>query len=65
MTFSDLYIRFVAEGDVKAYHIDRSKPLLSYFGEREIGSLTRNDVIRYRKLRRDQTLQFAGGTAPL
>jgi len=54
LTFSELYVRFVAEGDVKAYHIDRGKPLLSYFGNGKIGGLTRNDVIRYRKLRHEQ-----------
>lgn len=53
MTFAELYTRFLADGDVKPYHLDRSKPLLAYFGEAAIGGLNRNDVIRYRKERHE------------
>jgi integrase len=51
MTFDELYTRFLAEGDVKPYHIDRAKFLLGFFGDMAIGRINRNDVIRYRKER--------------
>ena len=54
VTFSEVYTLFLAEGDVKPYHLDRGKHLLGFFGEMEVGRITRNDVIRYRKLRHEE-----------
>jgi len=51
MTFAELYARFLAEGDVKAYHKDRAKAFLSFFAEMQIGRVTKNDIVRYRKQR--------------
>ena len=51
MLFGELYARFLAEGDVKAYHIERSKMFLPFFTEMPIGQITRNDIARYRKQR--------------
>ena len=62
MTFSEVYTRFVAEGDVKPYHLDRGKHLLGFFGEMEVGRITRNDVIRYRKLRHEEFRARQKGT---
>jgi len=49
MPFGELYARFLAEGEVKPYHIERSRLFLPFFTEMEIGQITRNDIIRYRK----------------
>jgi integrase len=54
MTFSKVYALFLAEGDVKPYHIDRAKFLLGFFGDLSVGRITRNDVIRYRKMRHEE-----------
>jgi integrase len=54
MSFGELYARFLAEGEVKAYHLDRARQLLPYFSETAIGQITRNDVTRYRKYRHDE-----------
>jgi integrase len=51
MPFGELYGRFLAEGDVKAYHRDRAKMLLAFFSEMPIGTITKNDIARYRKYR--------------
>jgi len=51
MPFGELYARFLAEGDVKPYHIERGKQFLPYFADRPIGQITKNDVVRYRKER--------------
>lgn len=57
MLFGELYARFLAEGDVKAYHIERSKMFLPFFTEMPIGQITRNDITRYRKLRHAEHLR--------
>jgi integrase len=49
MTFAELYTRFLAEADVKPYHLDRAKFLLRFFGDMAVGRINRNDVIRYRR----------------
>lgn len=54
LTFAEVYSRFLAEGDVKPYHLDRGKHLLGFFGEMEVGRITRNDAIRYRKMRHEE-----------
>jgi integrase len=51
MTFGELYTRFLAEGDVKRHHLDRAKHFLGFFDNLPIGRITRNDAIRYRKVR--------------
>jgi integrase len=57
MTFGELYTRFLAEGEVKAYHLDRSKLFLTFFTNMQIGQITRNDIARYRKHRHEEYLQ--------
>lgn len=54
MPFGELYARFLAEGDVKAYHRDRAKLLLPFFAETPIGTITKNDIARYRKHRHEE-----------
>ncbi len=54
MTFVELYTRFLAEGEVKVYHIERSKLFLPFFSDMEIGQITRNDIARYRKHRQQE-----------
>ena len=56
MIFGELYTRFLAEGEVKAYHIERSKLFLPFFTDMQIGRITRNDIARYRKQRHEQYL---------
>jgi integrase len=51
MTFDEVFSRFLAEADVKAFHTERSKYFLGFFGDLKVGRITRNDAIRYRKLR--------------
>jgi len=54
MAVAELYARFLAEGDPKPYHTDRAKFLLGFFGEMQVGRITRNDVIRYRRMRHQE-----------
>jgi len=54
MTFGELFARFLADGEVKLFHIERSKAFLPYFAEKPIGEITKNEVIRYRKERHKQ-----------
>ena len=56
MLFGELWARFLAEGDVKNYHIERSKLFLPFFTEMQIGQITRNDIARYRKQRHAEYL---------
>jgi hypothetical protein len=51
MPLAELWARFLAEGEVKAYHRDRAKLLLLFFAEMPIGQITKNDIARYRKQR--------------
>jgi integrase len=53
MSFSELYARFLADGDVKPHHVERAKHFLGFFSEMSIGRITKNDVLRYRKLRKE------------
>ena len=57
MAFGELYARFLAEGEVKAYHLERSKMFLPFFSEMQLGQITRNEVIRYRKHRHAEYLR--------
>jgi integrase len=57
MTFAELYARFLAEGDVKAYHKDRAKLFLPFFAGMPIGRITKNDIARYRKQRQADYLR--------
>jgi integrase len=54
MTMAELYARFLAEGEVKAYHLERAKQFLPFFAETPIGRITKNDIARYRKYRQDE-----------
>ena len=51
MTFEELYVRFLAEADVRPHHLDRAKHFLPFFAELRIGQITKNDAVRYRKYR--------------
>jgi integrase len=50
-TFSELTARFLAEGQVRPFHLDRLKVLLPYFGETPIGRITKNLAIAFRRHR--------------
>jgi integrase len=54
MKFGDLFARFIADGDVKPFHVERSKAFLPYFANVAIGEITKNEVTRYRKERHKQ-----------
>jgi integrase len=56
MTFGELYTRFLAEGEVKTYHIERSRQFLPFFSEMSIGQISKNDIARYRKHRHQEHL---------
>jgi len=61
MTFGELYARFVAEGNAKEYHRDRAKYVLDFFSKLEVGRITRNDVLRFRKLRQAEYAKLRPG----
>lgn len=54
MKFGELFARFLADGEVKQFHIERSRAFLPYFAEVPIGEITKNEITRYRKERRKQ-----------
>ena len=54
MKFEELFARFLADGEVKQFHVERSKSFLPYFAEIPIGEITKNEIIRYRKERHKQ-----------
>lgn len=54
MKFAELFARFLAEGDAKPYHTERAKQFLGYFAPMPIGTITKNDIVRYRKHRHDE-----------
>jgi integrase len=54
MKFGELFARFLADGDVKPFHIERSKAFLPYFANAAIGEITKNEITRYRKERHKQ-----------
>ena len=57
MLFDELTARFLANGNPKAYHLDRLKILLPFFGSRPIGRINRNLALEYRAWRhREKTL---------
>lgn len=51
MPFKELSARFIAEGSPRAYHLDRLKLLLPFFGEVPIGSIHKGLVREYRSRR--------------
>jgi integrase len=60
MPFAELWARFLAEGEAKAYHRDRAKQFLSFFADMPIGQITKNDIARYRKQRHADHLRRQG-----
>jgi len=54
MSFGELFSRFLADGEVKLFHVERSKAFLPYFAEKPIGAITKNEIIRYRRERHKQ-----------
>jgi len=64
MAFGELYARFLAEGEVKAYHLERSKMFLPFFSETAICQITRNEIARYRKHRHAEHLRSQGKEPP-
>lgn len=54
MKFGDLFARFLVDGEVNRFHIERSKVFLPYFAEMSICEITKNEIIRYRKIRHKQ-----------
>jgi integrase len=54
MKFGELFARFLSDGEVKLFHVERSKAFLPYFAELPIGEITKNEIIRYRKERHKQ-----------
>lgn len=67
MPFAELWARFLAGGDVKAYHKERAKQFLPFFAEMPIGQITKNDIARYRKMRHSDHLdrQYSDDPKPL
>jgi len=63
MSFGELYVRFLAEGDVKPHHLDRAKHFLPFFERLPIGRITKNDAIRYRKYRQEEHHEQSEETA--
>jgi len=61
MTFGELYARFVAEGNAREYHRDRAKYVIDFFAKLEVGRITRNDVLRYRRLRQAEYRKLKPG----
>lgn len=57
MTFGELYARFLAEGEVRPHHIERSRVILPFFSEMEIGQISKNDMARFRKFRHEVHIQ--------
>jgi len=53
MPFGELYAKFLAEAYVKPHHTERAKHFLGFFSEMPIGTITKNDVVRYRRLRHE------------
>ena len=53
-TFNELTARFLAEAQVRSFHLDRLKVLLPYFGETPIGRITKNLAIAFRRHRHSQ-----------
>lgn len=64
MTFGELYTRFLADGEVKAHHLDRAKHFLPFFCDLRLGDATKNDVARYRKFRHENHLASQTGEHP-
>jgi integrase len=56
MTFGALYARFLANGSAKAWHIDRSKPLLPYWSDLPIGRIHKSLAVDYRRKRHAEKL---------
>lgn len=54
MTFEELVVRFMAQAGAKAWHLDRLKLLLPFFGEYRIGRITKNLAREYRKARHER-----------
>jgi integrase len=50
-TLTELWILFLAEGDCKAWHKDRIKVLLPYFGAMPIGRIHKSMAVDYRRRR--------------
>lgn len=53
-TFTELTARFLAEAQVRQFHLDRLKVLLPYFGDTAIGRITKNLAIAFRRHRHSQ-----------
>jgi integrase len=64
MPFSELYARFLAEGEVKPHHLDRAKRFLPFFSETPIARITKNDMARYRKHRHAEHLRRQDNEVP-
>jgi integrase len=64
MPFSELYARFLAEGEVKPHHLGRAKQFLPFFSETPIARITKNDIARYRKHRHAEHLERQDKEAP-
>ena len=53
MTFSELAARFIADGSPQPYHIDRLKLLLPYWGDTQLGRITKAGAREYRAYRHE------------
>lgn len=51
MTFGELAARFLAEGELRAWHVDRLTQLLPYWGETPIGRIHKSMATDYRRRR--------------
>lgn len=62
MKFSELAARFLADGSPRPYHIDRLKLLLPYWGETEIGRITKAAARAYRTYRHKEKKKLSDTT---
>jgi integrase len=62
MTFTDLAARFLADGLLRPYHLERLKVLLPYFGEASIGRISKPLVREFRRDRRKEKAQLTDTT---
>ena len=62
MTFSELAARFLADGSPRPYHIDRLKLLLPYWGDTQIGRITKAAARAYRAYRHEMKKNLSDTT---
>jgi integrase len=62
MLFSELVTRFVTAGNASAYHLDRLKNLLGYFGQTKLFEITKGKANEYRLARQSEKRKIKDAT---